>query len=71
MFKNNNNRAKSNYKKETTNIEIKVNNYNPESDHSFNYYFNDMEIYSKYTKKSQLKILYISNALKKEIDVMI
>ena len=55
MFKNNNNRAKSNYKKETTNIEIKVNNYNPESDHSFNYYFNDIEIYSKYIKKSQSK----------------
>ena len=55
MFKNNNNRAKSNYKKETTNIEIKVNNYNPESDHSFNYYFNDKEIYAKYTKKSQSK----------------
>ena len=30
MFKNNNNKAKSNYKKETTNIEIKVNNYNRE-----------------------------------------
>ena len=54
-FKNNNNRAKSNYKKETTNIEIKVNNFNPESDQSFNYYFNDREIYAKYTKKSQSK----------------
>ena len=60
IFKNNNNRAKSNYKKETTNIEIKVNNYNREKDHFFNYYFNYIEIYAKYTKKSQSKnFIYI------------
>jgi len=50
-----NKRSRNSYNKKSVDIVIKINNFNPEIDKAFNYYFQEKEIYSKFTKKSSSK----------------